>query len=56
MSWVDSQLVGQRSNQILNSVDVEINSTQEVFEALERIFRPESNQILVRFKFRNVMS
>ena len=41
--------------QILTSVDdAEINSTGEVFDALEKVFRPESNQTLAHFKFRNM--
>ena len=39
---------------MLASVDIEINNTLEVFKALERVFRPESNQTLARFKFRNL--
>ena len=43
--------LGREATQILNSVEAEINSTEQVFEALERVFRPESNQTLARFKF-----
>ena len=39
------------ATQILNSVEAGINSAEEIFEALERVFRPESNQTLARFKF-----
>ena len=46
--------LGREATQILSSVDAEINSTQEVFETLEKVFRPESNQMLARFKFRNL--
>ena len=46
--------LGLEATQILASVEVEINNTKEVFEALERVFRPESNQTLARFKFRNL--
>ena len=35
--------LGREATQILNSVDVEISSAEEVFEALEKIFRPEPN-------------
>ena len=35
-------------------MDTQIDNTDEVFEALEKVFRPESNQTLVRFKFRNM--
>ena len=46
--------LGREATQILNSIDAEINSTQEVFEALERVFQPESNQTLAHFKFRKM--
>ena len=46
--------LGREATQILNSVDAQVDNTQEVFEALGRVFRPESNQILARFKFRNM--
>ena len=46
--------LGREATQILASVDIEINNTQEVFEALERVFRPELNQTIARFKFRNM--
>ena len=36
--------VGRLPN--LTSVDAEINSTNKVFNALENVFRPESNQTL----------
>ena len=47
-------LLGREAMQILSSVDAEINSTQEVFETLEKVFRLQSNQTLARFKFRNL--
>ena len=43
--------LGREATQILNSVEPGINSAEEVFEALERMFRPKSNQTLARFKF-----
>ena len=46
--------LGRDAIQILTSVDVEISSTKEVFEALEKMFRLESNQTLACFKFRNM--
>ena len=46
--------LGTEATQILTSIDVEINSPNEVFESLERVFRPESNQALAQFKFRNM--
>ena len=33
---------------------LEINNTNEVIEALERVFRLESNQTVARFKFCNM--
>ena len=35
-------------------MDAQIDNTDEVFEALEKVFRPESNQTLTCFKFRNM--
>ena len=46
--------LGREATQILNFVDTQINNTDEVFEALEKVFRPESNLTLARFKFRNM--
>ena len=46
--------LGREATQILASIDVEINNTHEVFRALGRVFRPELNQTLARFKFRNM--
>ena len=46
--------LGREATQILTSVEANINSADEVFEALEKVFRPESNQTLARFKFRNM--
>ena len=46
--------LGREATQILNSVDAQIDNTQEVFETLEKVFRPESNQTLARFKLRNL--
>ena len=47
-------LLGREATQILKSVDAQIDNTDEVFEALEKVFRPESNQTLAHFKFRNM--
>ena len=49
MNWL-----GREATQFLTSVDAEIITMQEVFEALEKVFRPESNQTLAHFKFRNM--
>ena len=47
--------LGRQATQIIaSSSDVRTDSPEEVFEALERVFRPESNQTLSRFKFRNM--
>ena len=42
--------LGREATQILTSVDAEINFTDEVFDALEKDFRPESNQTLAPFQ------
>ena len=46
--------LGREATQILASVEVEISTPDEVFQALEKVFRPESNQTLAHFKFRNL--
>ena len=46
--------LGRQATQIIASVETSTNSPEEVFEALEKVFRPESNQMLSRFKFRNM--
>ena len=46
--------LGRETTQILTSVDAEINTTQKVFEALEKVFRPASNQTLAHLNFRNM--
>ena len=46
--------LGREVTQILNSVEAEINSTEQVFKFLERVFTPKSNQTLARFKFQNM--
>ena len=46
--------LGREATQILTSVEADVNSTDEVFEALERVFRPESNKTLARFKSQNI--
>ena len=44
--------LGRQATQIIpSSSDITTDSPEEVFEALERVFRPESNQTLLRFKF-----
>ena len=49
MNWL-----GREATQLLTSVEVEISTPDEVFQALEKVFRPESNQTLARFKFQNM--
>ena len=46
--------LGREATQILTSVEADISSTDEVFDALEKVFRPESNQTLARFKFKSM--
>ena len=46
--------LGREATQILASVESDVNTTDEVFQALEKVFRPESNQTLARFKFQNM--
>ena len=46
--------LGREATQILTSVESDVNTPNEVFEALEKVFRPESNQTLSHFKFRNM--
>ena len=49
MNWL-----GREATQILTSVESDVNTPLEVFEVLEKVFRPESNQTLSCFKFRNM--
>ena len=48
--------LGRQATQIIASSVryFSTDSPEEVFEALERVFRPESNQTLSRFKFHNM--
>ena len=47
--------LGRQAIQIIaSSSDIRTDSPEKVFEALERVFRPESNQTLSRFKFQNM--
>ena len=45
VNWLDRE-----ATQILTSVKAGVNLTEEVSEALEKAFRPESNQTLAYFK------
>ena len=49
MNWL-----GREATQILASIESDVNTLNKVFEALEKVFRPESNQTLSCFKFRNM--
>ena len=46
--------LGRQATQIIASVETSTDTPEDVFEALEKVFRPESNQTLSRFKFRNM--
>ena len=46
--------LGRECAQALKSLEVEADKPEEVYEALEKNFRPESNQTLARFKFRSM--
>ena len=46
--------LGREATQILASVESDVNTPEEVFGTLENVFRPESNQTLSHFKFRNM--
>ena len=46
--------LGREATQVLKSMEVEADKPDEVFDALEKIFRQESNQTLARFKFRSM--
>ena len=50
----DAQKAGLVINWEINSMGVELDSPRTVFDSLERIFRPESNQTLSQFKFRGL--
>ena len=44
--------IGRQCIMTLHSMGVRLDSPRTVFENLEKIIRPESNQILSRFEFR----
>ena len=46
--------LGREATQILTSVESNVDTSTEVFEVLEKVFRPESNQTLSHFKFKNM--
>ena len=39
---------------MITSVEADTGTPDEVFDALEKVFRPESNQTMAHFKFRNM--
>ena len=45
--------LGREATQIITSVEADTGTPDNVFDALEKVFRPESNQTMARFKFRN---
>ena len=49
VNWIGWQCI-----MTLHSMNVVLDKPRTVFENLERIFRPESNQTLSRFKFRGM--
>ena len=49
VNWIGRQCV-----MTLHSMGIELDSPRTVFESLEKIFKPESNQTLSRFKFRGL--
>ena len=49
VNWIGHQCI-----MTLHSMGVELDRPKTVFDSLERIFRPESNQTLSRLKFRGL--
>ena len=46
--------IGRQCIMTLHSMGIELDRPKTVFDSLEKIFRPESNQTLSRFKFRGL--
>ena len=46
--------LGREATQILISVEADTGTPYEVFDVLEKVFRPESNQTIARFKLNNL--
>ena len=46
--------IGKQCNMMLHLMGITLDKTDKVFESLESIFRPESNQTLSRFKFQGL--
>ena len=49
ISWL-----GREATQIITSFEADIGNPDDMFDALEKVFRPESNQTMAHFKFRNM--
>ena len=49
VNWIGRQCV-----MTLHSMGIELDKPKSVFDSLEKIFHPESNQTLSRFKFRGL--
>ena len=46
--------IGRQCTMMLHSMDIDLDKPKTVFDNLEKIFRPESNQTLSHFKFRGL--
>ena len=46
--------IGRQCTMMLHSIGIKLDMSKTVFDSLESIFRPESNQTLCRFKFRGL--
>ena len=46
--------IGHQCTMMLHSMGIKLDRPKMVFDSLENIFRPESNQTLSRFKFRGL--
>ena len=46
--------IGRQCTMMLHSKNLNLDEPDTVFNTLENIFRPESNQTLSRFKFRGL--
>ena len=47
-------LIGHQCTMTLHSIGITLDKPKTMFDSLESIFRPESNQTLSRFKFRGL--
>ena len=46
--------IGHQCTMMLHSMGIQLDQPQNVFESLAKIFHPESNQTLSRFKFHSI--